>query len=127
MTTNANVIRTVRIEAHDGYRYTLTMTDSGTYDARGQTRIGYVLKVKAPESGRKAYTVLFRGDDFSGSPMHADDSDETVAGLFGFLTLKPGDTDQDYFESYSVAQLAWAESHAEALQLACMDRFGEDA
>jgi hypothetical protein len=120
-----DLLRTVRLLADDGYRYTLTMRATRDVDSRGQTRIAYTLKCKAPESGRKPYTVLFDGADFSGSPMHADDSDATVAGLLGFLSLKPGDTDAEYFESYTVGQLAWAERHAEFLGYAAMSRFGE--
>jgi hypothetical protein len=120
-------LRTIRLSADDGYRYTLTMRATSQVDSRGQTRIAYTLKCKAPESGRKPYTVLFEGDDYSGSPMHADDSDATVAGLLGFLSLKPGDTDPDYFDGYTTAQRLWAESHAEYLGYARMHRFGDES
>ena len=56
------------------------------------------------------HSVLFAGEDFRPSPMHADDADETLRGLLGFLTLRPGDTDREYFADYSPAQLAFAES-----------------
>jgi hypothetical protein len=51
--------------------------------------------------------IIFEGEDFAGSPMDADDSDETVAALLTFLTLRRGDTDAEYFESYTPEQLAW--------------------
>lgn len=122
----SNHLRTVRLSADDGYRYTLTMSATSQVDSRGQTRIAYTLKCKAPESGRKPYTVLFMGDDYSGSPMHADDSDATVAGLLSFLSCKPGDTDAEYFEGYTTAQRAWAESHAEYLGYAASSRFDRE-
>lgn len=81
--------------------FTLRLWDTGKRDWRGQTKLDYELK-----DGRK---VVFAGDDFAGSPMHADDSRETVAALLGFLTLKPGDTDADYFEQYTPEQLAWCQ------------------
>lgn len=33
-----------------------------------------------------------------------------IAELLGFLTLQPGDTDDDYFAGYTPVQLAWAVS-----------------
>jgi hypothetical protein len=58
--------------------------------------------------------------------MHADDSDATIASLMTFLTLRPGDTDAEYFESYTPAQLDYCSHHAEALNCEVMHRFGED-
>ena len=106
-------METLRNVLIDGY--TLHMRDTGRTDRRGQSRIAYTFT--APDG-----TVLFDGADFSGSPMHADDSDDTVRALLGFLTLKPGDTDRDYFDAYTPAQRAWCESSAcEAMQLWTLD------
>ena len=44
----------------------------------------------------------------------------------GFLTLRPGDTDPEYFENYTQEQKEFADQHAEALAVAVMDRFGEE-
>lgn len=107
-----------------GPTFTLTMHDTGRYDRRGQTYIGYVLRQSGPRGGRDSRTV-FWGEDFAGSPLHADDSDATVRALMGFLTLQPGDTDADYFEAYTPEQRAFYEDHAEALSLECANRFGE--
>ena len=82
--------------------FTLRMWDTGSRDWRGQTLMSYELK-----DGRR---VIFAGEDFAGSPMHADDSLATVAALLGFLTLKPGDTDREYFEKYTADQLDWCRS-----------------
>ncbi len=82
--------------------FTLRMWDTGARDWRGQTSLSYELK-----DGRK---VIFSGGDFAGSPMHADDSLETVAALLSFLTLKPGDTDREYFDAYTEAQMDWCQS-----------------
>jgi hypothetical protein len=54
--------------------------------------------------------VLFEGADFGASPAHAIDSDATLLALLSFLTLKPGDTDSDYFADYTPAQMEWARS-----------------
>lgn len=119
------LLRSVRLTAHDGYRYTLTLRDSGEVDSRGRTRIAYRLTWRGPNAEACRAVVLFEGADFSGSPMHADDSDDSVAGLLSFLTCRPGDTDPEYFASYTQAQLDWCEQHAEYLSYAVMERFGE--
>jgi hypothetical protein len=69
---------------------------------------------------------LFEGQDFGCSPICATDSDATVECLMGFLTLKPGDTDREYFAGYTERQRDFCSEHAEALAIAVMDRFGED-
>lgn len=100
-----------------GPTFCLTLYDTGeTRD--GKWRLAYRLT-----SGRK---TIFEGDDFYFSPLHAIDSDSTVASLMGFLTLRPGDTDREYFENYTPTQLEFCEQHAEALGCAVCDRFGYD-
>jgi len=67
---------------------------------------------------------LFEGADFAGSPMVADDSDACLATLLTFLTLRPGDTDRDYFDDYTPEQLDWTQDYAcEALgcEVACYE------
>lgn len=84
--------------------HTLRTWDTGRTTARGRTRIGYELRDPAGE-------VLFRGDDFGPSPMHADDSDDALRALLGFLTLRPGDTDAEYFADYTDRQREFAASY----------------
>lgn len=92
-------------------------------DWRGQTRIGYELR--RHENGKAE--VLFSGEDFAGSPMHADDSDSAVAALLSFLTFGEHDADSEYFDGYTARQIEWRDSHErEALSHECIARFGED-
>lgn len=35
------------------------------------------------------------------------DSDDCLRGILGFLTLRPGDTDLEYFEHYTEEQLGY--------------------
>lgn len=96
------------------------------YDARGITnprQLGYRLTMHT--KGKRA-CVVFQGSDFGCSPLQACDSDRTVAAILTFLTLKPGDTDRDYFASYSARQLEWAGEHAEALYMEASARLGEE-
>lgn len=101
----------------DGYR--LTMYATRKSDWRGQTTIGYRFHAKDG-------SVLFEGEDFNGSPMNADDSDATVRALLGFLTLRPGDTDREYFDAYTPEQLAFARGDAECLSIYTMEPEDED-
>jgi hypothetical protein len=118
-------LRTIRFRPYAdgaGPTFTLKMHATDRRDNRGQTYIAYEL-IERPVDGEPI--VLFEGEDFAGSPCHADDSDDTVGALMSFLALRPGDTDADYFESYTADQLAYCEQHAEALGLTADDRFGE--
>lgn len=106
-----------------GPSFHLTMWAADATDERGQTTIAYRLTMV--EKGMITQT-LFEGADFHGSPLHADDSDATVAGLMEFLTLRPGDTDADYFANYTPVQMTFVGAHAEALygevsSLVCQD------
>jgi len=98
-------LRHVRL---DGYE--LRTWDTYRTDGRGKSILGYQLK--GPD-GR----VLFEGEDFGNSPMNAVDSDDTLRALLGFLTLKPGDTDAEYFANYTPEQMAFARGPAEQLQM----------
>jgi hypothetical protein len=116
-----SLLRTVRFSPYRrgaGPTFTLTMRDAGTTDNRGVTTIAYRLTMREPGASKSA--VIFDAADYHGSPSHADDSDQNVEGLMGFLTLRPGDTDAEYFESYTDEQRAFADSHAESLS-ACVD------
>jgi hypothetical protein len=118
-------LRTIRFRPYAdgaGPTFTLKMHATDRVDNRGQTYIAYEL-IERPVEGEPV--VLFEGEDFSCSPMHADDSDDCVGSLMFFLTSRPGDTDASYFAEYTPEQTAYCEQHAEALGLTAGDRFGE--
>lgn len=104
-----DMLRHVLIDGYDLRTYDTTRTDG-----RGCTRIAYELR-------RPDGFLLFSGADFCGSPMNADDSDENLRALLCFLTLRPGDTDAEYFEDYTSEQRAFCEGDAEALSMWSMD------
>lgn len=54
--------------------------------------------------------TLFEGDEYSPSPLYDDHSEESAKGILTFLTLRKGDTDSEYFEKYTEAQIRWSES-----------------
>lgn len=93
--------------------HTLTVWDAMSVAPTGQSQLRY--EFTTPEDGNAF--VLFEGADYGVSPMHAVDSDAALLGLLGFLTLRPGDTDSEYFDAYTEEQRAWCESSAcESLQ-----------
>ena len=98
----------------DGPTFTLTTWDTGrTYRNGPQWCIRYELK--------EDDCVIFSGEDYGCSPMHAIDSDDCVRVLLSFLVLRPGDTDEEYFEDYTAEQLEFAETYGEYLSLYTLD------
>lgn len=66
--------------------------------------------------------LLFYGKDFKPAPIHNQDSLACLCTLLDFLTLKPGDTDPDFFKNYTPEQLDFAGSvDAETLRLYISD------
>lgn len=97
MLDNNNLLKTWRKEG-----FTLHLYDCGYSFERGKSKLGYIFK-----DGRK---VIFQGEDYYPSPLHAIDSLEVVYALLGFLSVQKGDTDSEYFENYTPEQIAWSES-----------------
>lgn len=91
---------------------------------------------KAGKYGRLYYSyvmlvddkILFSGLDYSPSPMQSPDSLDSLIGLLGFLTVKEGDTDDEYFKDYTDDQLEFTQSNlCEELSMVCYDyENGED-
>jgi len=96
----------------DGPAFVLTMWDVNKRAPHGQHQCGYMLV-------HKGYGVVFKGSDYGCAPMDCIDSERCVRGLLGFLTLKPGDTDPDYFADYTPAQLDFANQYGEVLSMYC--------
>jgi hypothetical protein len=65
--------------------------------------------------------LIFQAADFGCSPMHAVDSDKCVGGILTFLSLRPGDTDKEYFKDYTPEQMEFAVSHGEELGMYAME------
>ena len=97
--TENNLLRDVSLPL--GYR--LLLWDIGLCTWNGKSTLGYRLVDRYSN-------VIFEGEDFSPGMSCCIDSDESVVGLMGFLTLRPGDTDDEYFDEYSDEQLQWCES-----------------
>ena len=61
--------------------------------------------------------LIFEGDQYRAGRMTEPDSPEAAGGLLGFLCLKPGDTDADYFKDYTPEQLRFVEQHGDELYM----------
>ena len=90
--------------------FVLTMWNTRRRGEYGKKRIAYRLMM--------GDAVLFEGEDYQ---SHSLDS---VEDLMGFLTLKPGDTDEEYFVDYTPEQLAYCEEHAEILSCEVQALYG---
>lgn len=97
----------------DGYKLTLQATDKR--DSTNHILVSYNFSNPDGE-------LLFFGDDFGASPLHTPEGKESAKALLGFLTLRKGDTDEDYFANYTPKQLEFSESSdCENLQLYTID------
>lgn len=67
--------------------------------------------------------VIFEGRDFAcpRGDFEAGKFSECLLSLLGFLALRPGDTDEEYFESYTPRQREWCEERTEDLRLIVFD------
>lgn len=88
----------------DGYKLYLNWTGKTESGNFGKYQMEYEFYNPAGE-------LLFSGDDYYPSPMNSIDGIDSAAGLLGFLTLKPGDTDNEYFDKYTEKQLEFAHSN----------------
>lgn len=98
----------------DGYPvFKLELWYTGGIDHYGKSKVAY--KFFQDDE------LIFSGDDFYPSPLYAVDSKESANALLGFLSLQPGDTDNEYFENYTERQMQFALEHGEALSIFCYD------
>ena len=102
-----------------GDKHTLLVWDTYTTDPRyGKSCLGYRF------SGHEG-KVIFEGEDFYCSPMTAIDSDDAIRSILTFLSMAPGDTDDEYFADYNDVQMAFAESKGEGLSMFASEEDGE--
>lgn len=88
----------------------------------GTDGVSYTLDMRA--GGRTVR--LFAGADFFPGAFVCPDSDDAIRSLMSFLTLRQGDTDEEYFANYTQDQIDFCSNHAEALDCEVMRRFPEE-
>lgn len=119
--TKDRQVRSVRFTPYlpgKGPRFCLTVYDTYARDHMGKNVLAYRLTM----DGKK----LFAGADFSCAPGWAIDSDNCMECLMGFLTLRPGDTDAEYFAKDTPEQTQYREQWAESLNCEVANRFCDE-
>lgn len=118
-----NRVRTVRFSVYtNGPKFTLHLWDTHQRDEYGKFVLAYQLLMH--ESGKT--TVIFEGADYCCASGFTVDSNVAVEGIMGFLTLRPGDTDDEYFENYTQIQKDFCENYAEDLACEVQARFCDE-
>jgi hypothetical protein len=109
------VIKTTRFKANNR-TYTLELLDVGHNE-----RIGYRLWSKV---GKKK-DIIFNKEKPVFKPGHgwAWDSDKTAHSVMTFITLRKGDTDEEYFENYTQRQIEFRDTEAEGLAVEVYGRW----
>ena len=73
-------------------------------------------------------TIFPKGELYAGVSTfagHSIDGDTAKKLALELVAMKPGDTDEEYFEGYSDEQCAWAEENGEWLSYIAAERYGE--
>lgn len=96
-------IRTVKL--FDGFTLEMRQVDSRHYL---KPRIYYAISDADGD-------LVFYGDDIHLSPLCDAYSIDAVVAVADFLSMRPGDTDVELFDSFTPERLAWAEQHGDAL------------
>lgn len=112
------LLRHVRMEPYikgKGPTFDLVTWDTGRRFSTGQWKIGAALFSSESED------PIFHNEEIGVAPADPIDSDGATRGALGWFTLRPGDTDRDYFADYAEAQLAFADAHAESLSMYTLD------
>lgn len=102
---------------------TITVFRTGT-DHRGAANVEVVVL----DEGKQVFGPDTEGMRLTGSlsPFWSDDGDDAKRYALTFAGMKPGDTEADFFDDYTPAQLLWAKDHGDDLTMIAYDRYGED-
>jgi hypothetical protein len=102
--SDKDVLRDVTLE---GTGYRLVTWDAHAFLPPNHDAIGYAFFAPGEND------PIFTGEDFGNPRLWgkqggcAIDSDDVLRSILGFLTLDEGDTDDEYFDSYTERQLAF--------------------
>ncbi len=119
LTNKAHGNASVAIHAYDANH-----TDRQT----GHMRIDATLILYETVNGKRKARVIFpRGATYCAvSRWTAIDSEAAKSLVMSLFAMKPGDTDSEYFDSYTPEQLDFAKTYGETLSYIREDRYGED-
>ena len=69
--------------------------------------------------------IIFTNMVGSFSPCHASDGKDAKRQVLEHLAMKPGDTDDEFFEGYSQEQLDFVNGFSDEIQTIAWERYGE--
>lgn len=112
------VMRDIEIRPYvEGQPYfRLQLIDTGLTGEYGKRGIGYRLAEYGPRGGFRGVIFAHEKHGIIWHPGVIDD-DRAVGEVLNWLTLRPGDTDSEFFDDYTKRQLDFANEHAETLGL----------
>ncbi len=113
---------TYLLDGFTGIPHTLTITRAGYQPSYEPSRRYSGQRARWHYQLTAGYDVIFDGDDLSTPPEATPD--EAALSALRFLTLRPGDTDADYFARYTPEQAEWCAVYAEDLALVLLGDVG---
>lgn len=109
--SDPNIAFTLRVRLylpeHDKRLITITAYDNLGWDSAGRVR----LTVEVRHGGK----VIFPLGQLTCALHGTSDGIEARELAMSLVAMRPGDTDPDYFEGYTEAQIDWVTAHGEAL------------
>ena len=70
--------------------------------------------------------IIFTNRVGSFSPCHASDGKDAKRNVLQHLAMKPGDTDDEFFEGYSQEQLDFVSQFGDEIYIQSVERYGND-
>lgn len=120
----------LEVELHDRSRAVVLAFHSTVKD-RTHQRIDCALIWKGLTPSATPEIVYDVGDTWCGVPQNKvsyveEDSDYTRALVLKTFSMKPGDTDKEYFENHSPRQIEWSTKYSDDLTLEAIDKYGDE-
>lgn len=121
----------LRVNLYDGSRLNVTAFDMAQYDEEtgrpiytsGHHAITWRATHKRADGSSEV--VWEPGQSWLGIPGHQTiDGEDAREGVLHSLSMKPGDTDADFFEGWTDAQRAFGEAYGETIAMISEERYG---
>lgn len=115
----------LRMRMSDGNRVVIDAKEGPyTYSDTGHTRLD--VRVRCGAKGKPLREIFPFGATYCGVSRYTSiDGDDAKALVLSLVSMKPGDTDADYFANYTGLQLAFADEYSDEITMISEYRFGE--
>lgn len=112
----------LNIRLSDGKTYHIPVYERNVRTHNGG--VAYTFNV-LERSTKNHQNIIFTNMVGSFSPCHACDGDDAKRQVLEHLAMKPGDTDDEFFEGYSKEQLDFVDDFSDEIKMTAWDRYGE--